>query len=162
MDLAVERVGKMRLPVFAYILCLVFGTGSPAISQQVKPDLLTGESISATDEHPIDRELSLLLRKDPSTFGQMEAFSKGIELWDAELNRNYKALFAKLDDSGRQQLREAQRAWLAFRDAEFRRTDVLYGRKDGSMFRPMAVSARMELVKARALELAKSIEILDM
>jgi uncharacterized protein YecT (DUF1311 family) len=38
---------------------------------------------------------------------------------DAELNRKYEALLAKLPDAeSRQKLKESQRAWLAFRDAE--------------------------------------------
>src|SRR5205807_9903106 len=38
---------------------------------------------------------------------------------DAELNRTYEALLAKLPDAGsKQKLKESQRAWLAFRDAE--------------------------------------------
>lgn len=38
---------------------------------------------------------------------------------DAELNRTYEALLAKLPDTGsKQKLKESQRAWLAFRDAE--------------------------------------------
>ncbi|MBV9488613.1 MAG: DUF1311 domain-containing protein [Verrucomicrobia bacterium] len=37
---------------------------------------------------------------------------------DADLNRVYKALLAKLDDEGRAKLVAAQRAWITFRDAE--------------------------------------------
>lgn len=37
---------------------------------------------------------------------------------DAELNATYKALLSHLDDGHRQRLREAQRAWITFRDKE--------------------------------------------
>jgi uncharacterized protein YecT (DUF1311 family) len=38
---------------------------------------------------------------------------------DAELNKTYEALLTKLPDTGsKQKLKESQRAWLAFRDAE--------------------------------------------
>jgi uncharacterized protein YecT (DUF1311 family) len=38
---------------------------------------------------------------------------------DAELNKTYEALLTKLPDAGsKQKLKESQRAWLAFRDAE--------------------------------------------
>jgi hypothetical protein len=37
---------------------------------------------------------------------------------DAALNASYQALLAKLDPPGQQRLREAQRAWLSFRDKE--------------------------------------------
>ncbi len=162
----------MRHPFVPFLVCLAALVAAPGFPQMDAPDLLTGQSRPAVEpqtgagekrrEHPIDLEISSLLEKDPSTAGQIRAFERGIELWDAELNRVYKTLIAKLGEDGRKALREAQRAWLAFRDAEFRRTDLLYRGKDGSMFVPMGVAARMELVKARALELVQSIEILDM
>ncbi len=37
---------------------------------------------------------------------------------DAALNANYKALSAQLDGANQQRLRDAQRAWIAFRDKE--------------------------------------------
>jgi uncharacterized protein YecT (DUF1311 family) len=38
---------------------------------------------------------------------------------DAELNKIYEALLAKLPDAeGKEKLKQSQRAWLAFRDAE--------------------------------------------
>lgn len=37
---------------------------------------------------------------------------------DAALNANYKALLSQLDDGNQQRLRDAQRAWIAFRDKE--------------------------------------------
>ena len=38
---------------------------------------------------------------------------------DAELNKTYKALLARLPDAkSKQKLQESQRAWIAFRDAE--------------------------------------------
>ncbi len=43
-----------------------------------------------------------------------EAFAKA----DAELNRTYGELRAKLDGAGQRNLVAAQRAWIAFRDAE--------------------------------------------
>jgi|GEM_PF-956360 len=166
----------MRLRSSLYTLLVLLVVSVSAFAQQEKPDFLTGgtTAISAVAESeikeagtvkgrefPIDREVSAFLEKDPSTFGQQNAFKKGIELWDAELNTQFRALSAKLDDPGKKALREAQRAWLAFRDAEFKRIDDLYARKDGTMYRPMAIAARMELVKARALEFADSIEFID-
>lgn len=162
----------MRHLVAANLLCIALSMAIPGFAQQNRPDLLTGQPRSTAEttvdtpekqrRHPIDREISALLDNDPSTAGQIRAFEKGIELWDAELNRAYKELFGKLGDDGRKALKEAQRAWLAFRDAEFKRFNLLYSGKDGSMFIPMGVAARLELIKARALELVQSIEIIEM
>jgi uncharacterized protein YecT (DUF1311 family) len=45
--------------------------------------------------------------------------AKDFEKVDAELNKTYEALVNKLPDAeSKQKLKESQRAWLAFRDAE--------------------------------------------
>ena len=45
--------------------------------------------------------------------------AKDFEKVDAELNKTYEALLNKLPDAeSKQKLKESQRAWLAFRDAE--------------------------------------------
>jgi|SRR5205823_12442706 len=45
--------------------------------------------------------------------------AKEFDKVDAELNRTYEALLAKLPDAeGKEKLKQSQRAWLAFRDAE--------------------------------------------
>jgi uncharacterized protein YecT (DUF1311 family) len=45
--------------------------------------------------------------------------AKDFEKADTELNRTYAALMAKVPDAeGKRKLKESQRAWLVFRDAE--------------------------------------------
>ena len=45
--------------------------------------------------------------------------AKDFEKVDGERNRTYEALLAKLPDAeGKEKLKQSQRAWLAFRDAE--------------------------------------------
>lgn len=39
--------------------------------------------------------------------------------WDTELNKKYRALLAKLSPADAVKLKDSQRKWLAFRDAEF-------------------------------------------
>jgi uncharacterized protein YecT (DUF1311 family) len=47
----------------------------------------------------------------------VQAEARGIEFWDDELNRVYQLLQPKLSEPDRAKLRDAQRAWLTFRDA---------------------------------------------
>jgi hypothetical protein len=56
--------------------------------------------------------LSLLLIQPLSAFADEAAQA------DAALNANYKALSSQLDGANLQRLRDAQRAWIAFRDKE--------------------------------------------
>src|SRR3954467_3104078 len=54
------------------------------------------------------------------TQSQMNAQARAeFERTDAELNKTYKTLLARLPDAeSKQKLQESQRAWIAFRDAE--------------------------------------------
>jgi len=48
----------------------------------------------------------------------LSAFADEAAQADAALNANYKALSSQLDGANQQRLRDAQRAWIAFRDKE--------------------------------------------
>lgn len=47
----------------------------------------------------------------------MECSGEAFEQADARLNASYRRLMSLLDEEGQRKLREAQRAWIAFRDA---------------------------------------------
>ncbi len=117
----------------------------------------------ASRQHPIDAEVERLAGLDPSTAGLLRAYAQGYDLWDKELNRVYRELMAFLakDGKGRQAVKEAQAAWLAFRDREFAAIDAVYGRLEGTMYRPMQAYARLEVVKARTLTLADWLALLQ-
>lgn len=113
-------------------------------------------------KHAIDVQIDELLARDESTHGMIQAFGKGQELWDKELNRVYKELMKALanDPEGKKALVEAQRAWIAFRDQELKLLHAVYSRKDGSMFRPMAADDVMNVTRARAIELKDRLSII--
>ena len=69
---------------------------------------------------------------------------------DADLNKTYQAVLAKLPPSEKQKLREAQQAWVASRDAEA--TEA--AKEAGGSIGPTVRSARMtELTRKRLAEL---------
>ncbi|NLI78863.1 MAG: DUF1311 domain-containing protein [Candidatus Riflebacteria bacterium] len=113
-------------------------------------------------QHPIDAEVERLAGLDPSTAGLLQAYAKGYDLWDKELNRVYRELMAFLakDGKGKQAVKEAQVAWLAFRDREFAAIDAVYAHLEGTMYRPMQAYARLEVVKTRTLTLADWLALL--
>ena len=110
---------------------------------------------------PLDAQIARLLAKDDSTAGQMQAYDKGIDLWDREMNRVYGELMKQLSPAGREALKVSQRAWLAWRDAQARLIQETYGRAAGTMYRPMATAHVMETVKARTLQLRRYLEIVE-
>lgn len=110
--------------------------------------VLAAENFCDTGKpHPIDLWFEKEMDKTEGVTAnirnvQGEAYSR----WDKELNRVYGELLNKLNDEDKKKLREAQRAWLKFRDAEFDLlwAEALYGGV-GDTLAPVAVSdaARM-------------------
>jgi uncharacterized protein YecT (DUF1311 family) len=111
--------------------------------------------------HPVDAWLAACMEKDPSTQGMNRCLGQAYEKWDAELNRVYQELGGKLGEGLRPALREAQRAWIAFRDGESDWLAKFYGGLDGSMYRNMLAADRVELVRRRVLELNSFLDVLE-
>lgn len=76
---------------------------------------------------------------------------------DAELNKTYEALLTKLPDAAsKQKLKESQRAWLAFRDAEAAfAADQARG---GSMAPTIRYETMTELTQQRIKQLKSHLE----
>ena len=103
--------------------------------------------------HPIDATLERCVDADPSTLGVMACIGNADAAWDAELNAVWAELKATLPPEVFAKLLDAQRAWLAYRDAEYEALGALYATAEGTMFRPMLASDRMELTRGRARDL---------
>jgi uncharacterized protein YecT (DUF1311 family) len=76
---------------------------------------------------------------------------------DAELNKTYEAVLKKLpDDESKQKLKQSQRAWLAFRDAEAAfAADEAHG---GSMAPTLRYETMAELTEQRIKQLKSHLE----
>jgi uncharacterized protein YecT (DUF1311 family) len=116
------------------------------------------------EPHAIDiwfaEEMGKTGGRTPNTLDvQNEAYNR----WDKELNLVYRELLEKLDDGSKKQLKEAQRAWIAFRDAEFNLlwAEGLYGGVGGTLA-PIAVNeARRVFVRQRVCALQMHREVAD-
>ena len=115
--------------------------------------LYLAASLSHAASPHIDKYLESCIAADPSTAGMTNCTYGAYSLWDKELNITYKNLMSSLPSIEQQALRIAQRQWVAFRDAEFKAIDALYKRKDGTMYIPMRVANRLEILKTRVLQL---------
>jgi len=140
------------------------GTAASVVADETSENEEAGpENVVQAAIHPIDQQVNELLDKNQDTHGQIQAIGKGIELWDAELNRVYKELMTAYtgNEKAKAALKTAQLAWLKFRDAEHKHLSELYSIKDGSMYRIFHNSDHMELIKARALELKSRLDTLN-
>jgi len=85
-----------------------------------------------------------------------EVQSNEYNLWDKELNQIYSALQAKLNDQDKKRLKEAQKAWLKYRDTEidWYWSQAMYGNEESSA--PIIVAGiGIEMVKKRVCDLTK-------
>jgi uncharacterized protein YecT (DUF1311 family) len=123
--------------------------------------LLVGIGVAQeTPKHAIDKALEACLDKNQSTAGMVECEDKAYLKWDKELNRLYAELMKKISPDAKAALKDAQVQWLKFRDSEFKLLDGIYDKLEGTMYRPMRVDSRLEIVKRRALELNSHLELL--
>jgi uncharacterized protein YecT (DUF1311 family) len=104
-------------------------------------------------KHPIDKALEACIDKNSSTAGMVECTDKAYAAWDKELNKNYGALMLALKPKQKEALRMAQLEWIKYRDLQFRFIDSVFDTLDGTMYIPMRISSRMEVIKKRTREL---------
>ena len=66
-----------------------------------------------------------------------------------------------MDAKQKAALLAAQRKWIEYRDLEFKFQSALYATMEGTMYQPMAVNDRMEVVKKRALDLKSYLTLFE-
>ena len=111
--------------------------------------------------HPIDKALDACIEKDGSTAGMIQCTDKAYVAWDRQLNKNYADLMRRLKTGQQAALKAAQLQWLKYRDSEFKLIDAIYDSIQGTMYLPMRIAERLEIVKKRALDLRGYLELLD-
>jgi uncharacterized protein YecT (DUF1311 family) len=105
--------------------------------------------------HPIDKWLDDCMGKmeNQSTAGMIECAENAYVKWDKELNKIYKELMNNLKPEGQKSLKESQKSWLKVRDEEFKLLTNIYSEKQGTMYGPIHIMDKVEIVKQRTLEL---------
>lgn len=113
--------------------------------------------------HPIDVWLNKELSKTNGvTVNIRNAQSEAYQKWDEELNRVYKKIRSLLNEGDKSLLRDSQRLWVSFRDAEIKLlwSKSMFGQ--GGSSAPIFVSdLGREIVKKRVCELSKYTKIIE-
>lgn len=86
-----------------------------------------------------------------TTVGMVMCASREIAWWDEMLNRNYATLKQALEPDAFDKLRDAQRAWLDYRDKEC--GFQYYYWRDGTIRSLFGSSCRLQMTAERALDL---------
>lgn len=139
-------------PTFALPIA---GKESPAKESKEAPSEQPAE-----EKHPIDREYDECMEKNSSTAGMVQCTDKAYKKWDAELNRVYGVLMKKLPAKKAAVLKESQRDWLTYRDANYKLIDAIYDELQGTMYIPMRLYAKLRIVRERALLLSSYVELM--
>ena len=113
-----------------------------------------------TRKHPIDKALEICTEKDPSTGGMVSCTEQAYKKWDQELNKNYRTLMSKLKPAAKPLLKSVQLSWIRYRDNEFKLIDSIFDDIPGTMYIPMRIDEKMQIVKQRALALASRVDML--
>jgi len=99
---------------------------------------------------PIDVAMEASMTKNSSTAGMVDAIDNAFVQWDKKLNTSYKGLQAKLPANEWKELVIAQRAWVAFRDAQVKAMDLTFERMEGTMWIPIRAEMAMNITRQRA------------
>jgi len=127
----------MQLPRVLIVL-LAFAVAHPVAAEQTPAP----EDIDSTYQACLDNASGNL--------AMITCTDTAASAWDKILNANYKAASAALDDKNRKLLREAQRKWLHYRDADQAFRDSDWSTSGGLDMKLFLAEARMQIVKARA------------
>jgi uncharacterized protein YecT (DUF1311 family) len=120
--------------------------------------LMTPAYAQEQTQSPIDKALDACIEKNGSTAGMTQCTETAFTAWDKELNRSYGEFMRQLKPAQKEALRLSQLEWIKYRDLEFKFIDAMYDSFEGTMYIPMRVDARLEVVKKRALELKHYLE----
>ncbi|MDO5562464.1 MAG: lysozyme inhibitor LprI family protein [Synergistaceae bacterium] len=112
-------------------------------------------SFAAEKVYPIDEWFKNALAEKTSTADMCEVTAAGTKKWDAELNKQYKILMGRLGKKGQESLRQSQKAWVKFREAEAKASaNIFYtANKGGAISRIESADRMYNFVRSRALEL---------
>ncbi len=134
----------MTLPRSAALLAVaILAAAAPARAQD-----------DAQRDHPADRAMRACIdRSGGVTADMLDCADSAYGAWDRELNAAYQSLMARLDPASRALLRDAQRRWLAFREAETAFQRGPWTGQGGSLERIMLTFRNVDTLRERALAL---------
>jgi uncharacterized protein YecT (DUF1311 family) len=108
-----------------------------------------------TEEHIIDKQWRECLdsAENQTTVGMTACSIRAGKEWDKELNKNYRLLMSKLSGDEKEELKNAQRNWILYRDKEMEFASIMYINLEGTMWRIVLADRETEMTRQRALEL---------
>ena len=94
-------------------------------------------------------------------YQEKEALRKMEEEWDRELNIVYQKIMKIADSKTKNKLKNVQRAWIKFRDAETEKSYYTNNPTGGSMGVLFSINTAVQLTEERTLQLAEMYDALN-
>ena len=115
---------------------------------------------AGAEEDRIDQDLAACTEAPAgqTTAGMIACTGRAITAWDKRLNEVYRAALAGLDAKSQGLLRDSQRRWVAFRDAEAAALAGPWIEGRGSLARIAAMDAKLGAIRERVQELQVYVE----
>lgn len=114
-----------------------------------------------SEQHPIDKQIDALFDNAKSRADEQGAYTKGLELWDKEMNRVYQELLKGLSKEAVPLLKKSQRTWLTLRAQHVSYLDEFYRGLSGTMYLTAHAYAVMDVTRQRALALTRQLKYID-
>jgi len=111
--------------------------------------------LAASAADPVDDALEQCLKTPhgQTTAGMTDCTHAAYQAYDRQMNTLYQAVMAKSDPVSREAIRNAQRAWLAYRNAQKVADNAPWRADSGSMASPDIEGLNVEAIRARIAEL---------
>lgn len=107
-------------------------------------------------ESPLDQIEDACIEVASDTLEYSECYKASLQAWDAVLNQNYTSLMSILDGQEKVKVREAQRQWIEYRDAQLEAVSQLSNRP-GTIWTVRAASIAAGITKDQAVRLGNLI-----
>jgi len=148
--------------LFGLLLSAVDLTANSAVSGADKPKENAENSGAPDVSYPLDEFLDQCLARPNhgSTASQVECTNRASQRWNGEMNHDYRRLANHLAPKKQTLLRQAQRRWLQYRDADRLLIDAVYELTKGTMYAPMQAYSHLRLVRERSLVLKSYFTVL--
>ena len=109
-----------------------------------------------TIKHPIDLQLDKCLLKAHATMTRAACYNTAYIGWENDIAVSEKLLLKKGKDKNN--VENEQKAWEQERDARFKEIADQYNKMRGTMYVPLRIKLRMEVLRARALKLEEQLK----
>lgn len=117
--------------------------------------LLLSGTVSAAEtlRQDLDTQLASCQQQAVSTLDNRQCYEAANKAWDSELNKQYRLLLAGQSPAAQSALKNAQRAWVSYRDSYFRGMNSFYQQQEGTIWGLVAAEAKLNVIKDKARDL---------